>query len=101
MFEAAVGTAVCFILLFGYLGYKRVAHYAIIVDAGVFALCIWMFMGTYAGMMTGIIAGVIISLFLKTIRATVGTEAPLDPKYWLGSTFQKVSSTFVVTGPWR
>ena len=76
MFEAATGTAVCFILLFGYLGYKRVAHYALIVDVGIFAFCIYIFMGTYAGMMTGIIAGVIISLFLKTIRRTVGTQRP-------------------------
>lgn len=74
MFEAAIGTAICFILLFGYLGYKRVAGYAALVDIGVFAFCIFIFMGTYAGMMTGIIAGVIISLFLKLTRRTVGAE---------------------------
>ena len=74
MFEAAIGTAVCFILLFGYLGYKRVAGYAVMVDVAVFALCIYMFAGTYAGMMTGIIAGVIISLFLKLVIRTVGVE---------------------------
>ncbi len=81
MFEAAIGTAVCFILLFGYLGYKRVAHFALIVDVAIFAFCIYIFMGTYAGMMTGIIAGVIISLFLKLVRRSVGTEKPTLVRY--------------------
>ncbi len=74
MFEAALGTAVAFIFLFSYFGFKRVAGYAAIVDIAVFALCIYLFKGTYAGMMTGIIAGVIISVFLKSIRKTVGYE---------------------------
>jgi len=74
MFEAALGTAVAFIFLFSYFGFKRVAGYAVIVDIAVFALCIYLFKGTYAGMMTGIFAGIIISVFLKSIRKTVGYE---------------------------
>ena len=81
MFEAAIGTAGAFILLFGYIGYKKVAGYAILVDITCFALCIYMFMGTYAGMMTGIFAGAIISLFLKTIIRTVGAERLKPVRY--------------------
>lgn len=72
MFEAAFGTALAFIFLFSYVGFKKVAGYAWAVDILIFALCIYLFKGTYAGMMTGIIAGIVISVFLKTIRKTVG-----------------------------
>lgn len=74
MFEAAIGTAIGFIFLFSYLGFKKVAGYAWIVDIAIFAICVYIFHGTYAGMMTGIIASVCISLFLKSIRKTVGYE---------------------------
>ncbi len=81
MFEAALGTAGAFILLFGYIGFKKIAGYAVIVDIAVFALCIYMFMGTYAGMMTGILAGGIISLFLKAIIHTVGVQRLKPVRY--------------------
>ena len=74
MFEAALGTAIAFIFLFSYLGFKRVAGYAWLVDIALFALLLYLFKGTYAGMMTGIFAGIIISVFLKSIRKTVGYE---------------------------
>lgn len=72
MFEAALGTAVAFIFLFSYLGFKKVAGYAWLVDIALFALLLYLFKGTYAGMMTGIMAGLILSVFLKTFRRTVG-----------------------------
>ena len=81
MFEAALGTAGAFILLFGYIGFRKVAGYAIIVDVAVFALCIYMFQGTYAGMMTGILAGGIISVFLKLVIHTVGVERLKPVRY--------------------
>jgi hypothetical protein len=74
MFEAALGTALAFIFLFSYFGFRRVAGYAALVDIAVFALCVWLFSGTYAGMMTGMIAGLFISLFLKSVRKSVGYE---------------------------
>ncbi len=74
MFEAALGTAIAFIFLFSYLGFKRVAGYAWLVDIALFALLLYLFNGTYAGMMTGIFAGICISVFLKSIRKTVGFE---------------------------
>ncbi len=81
MFEAALGTAIAFIFLFSYFGFKRVAGYAWLVDIAIFALCIYLFKGTYAGMMTGIIAGICISVFLKSIRKTVGYETVKMVRY--------------------
>lgn len=72
MFEAAVGTALAFIFLFSYIGFKKVAGYAWIVDIALFALLLYLFKGTYAGMMTGIMAGLMITAFLKVFRGTVG-----------------------------
>ena len=74
MFEAALGTAVCFILLMTYLNIRRIAGYALFVDIGLFVLFVWLFMGTYAGMMTGIIAGLIVTCFLKGVRKSIGYE---------------------------
>lgn len=74
MFEAALGTAATFILLFTYVGFRKVAGYAWLVDIGLFALCLWLFQGTYAGMMTGMISGLVITLFLKSIRRCFGYE---------------------------
>ncbi len=74
MFEAALGTEMAFIFLISYIGFKRVAGYAWLVDIAIFELCIYLFKGTYAGMMTGIIASICISVFLKSIRKTVGYE---------------------------
>jgi hypothetical protein len=74
MFESAIGTALTFIFLFTYIGIRRVAGYAWAIDIGIFALCIWLFKGTYAGVMTGMLSGLIITLFLKAIRHTIGYE---------------------------
>lgn len=74
MFEAAFGTAFSFILFFAYFGVRRIAGYAWIVDIGVFVLMLWMFQGTYAGMMTGVIASALITIYLKIVRNTIGYE---------------------------
>jgi thiamine transporter ThiT len=72
MFEAALGTALTFILLFFYFDVRKVAGFAILLDIGIFALMLWLFKGTYAGMMTGIIAGIIITAFLRLVRVSIG-----------------------------
>ena len=74
MFEAAIGTYIAIMLLCLYIGLKRVAGYAWLFDAIVFAGCCWMFIGTYAGMMTGIIAGVFFSLTMHIIRKVFGFQ---------------------------
>ncbi len=74
MFEAALGTAITFILLFTYFGIKKIAGYAWLIDVALFALFLYLFKGTYAGMMTGILAGLIVTIFLKAVRRTVGSQ---------------------------
>jgi len=72
MFEAAFGTAAMFIGLALYFDIRKVAGYAWLVDIAVFTLTLWMFHGTYAGMMTGIWAGLIFTVFMRLIRKCVG-----------------------------
>ena len=72
MFEAALGTAITFILLMFYFDIKKIAGYAWVVDVAVFGLLLWLFKGTYAGMMTGMLAGLIITFFLRGVRKSIG-----------------------------
>ena len=74
MLEASIATALTFIFLFTYLGIRRVAGYAWIIDISLFVLFLWLFKGTYAGMMTGILAGLIVTIFLKVVRRTLGYQ---------------------------
>lgn len=57
-----------------YFGLRRVFGLAAVVDIIVTAGFIWMFAGSYAGMMTGVIAGLMVSITLKFGRALVGYE---------------------------
>ena len=72
MFEAAIGTALAFIFLMFYFDIKKVAGMAVILDVLIFGLMLWLFKGTYAGMMTGMIAGLIITFFLRGVRSSIG-----------------------------
>ena len=74
MMEAAVLTFFAFMLVMFRFGIRKIAGYATVFDVSVTVLLMWLFTGTYAGMMTGIIAGGLISLFLNLIRKTVGVE---------------------------
>jgi hypothetical protein len=86
MFEAAIGTAIAFILIIVlYFDVKKVAGLGVFVDVGFGALAMWMFAGTYAGMMTGIIAGIFVSLFLFGVRKSVGYKK-LEVKRYQGQT---------------
>lgn len=60
--------------LLHYVGIRRVFGYNAIVDFVVTAGFIWMFAGSYAGMMTGVIAGLMVSITLKIGRAMFGYE---------------------------
>ena len=74
MFEAALGTAFCFLIVMFRFGIRKIAGYATLFDVLVTALLMWLFTGTYAGMMTGVLAGGLISVFLNAVRKTVGVE---------------------------
>ncbi len=74
MFEAAIltGIGVCWIL--SRMNLKRVVGYALYWDVLIMAILTWMFIGTYAGMVTGMMAGVIVSAFLTIVKKKIGAE---------------------------
>ncbi len=74
MLEAGILTAMGVIWILSRMNLKRVAGYALAWDVGLTALLTWMFIGTYAGMVTGMLAALIISIFLTAVKKTVGTE---------------------------
>lgn len=74
MLEASLLTAIGIIWILSRMNLKRIAGYALAWDVGLFALLTWMFVGTYAGMVTGMAAAVLISLFLTIVKKTAGAE---------------------------
>ena len=62
--------------LFSYTDVRKVFNYAFIIDIIVTGGFIYMFAGSYAGMMTGVIAGLIVSGCLRIGRATMGVSKP-------------------------
>jgi MFS superfamily sulfate permease-like transporter len=74
MFEAAILTAIGICILLSRLNLKRVVGYTLFWDVGLMALLTWMFIGTYAGMVTGMAAGVLVSAFLTIVKKKTGAE---------------------------
>lgn len=74
MLEAGFISAVGVIWILSRLNLRRVAGYAFFVDVTVTGLLTFLFIGTYAGMMTGMFAGVLVSAFLTLVRRTAGAE---------------------------
>ena len=74
MLEAALLTAIGIIWLLSRFNLKRIAGYASFWDIAITGVLTWMFIGTYAGMVTGMAAGVLISVFLTGVKRTVGAE---------------------------
>lgn len=68
MFEAALGTFVFVLFLFMWIGFRRIIRFGMLVDFAVHSVLIWMFYGTYAGMMTGVLAATMTSIFLQCAR---------------------------------
>ena len=74
MLEAAVLTAIGVIWILSRMNLRRVAGYALFWDVSTFALLSYLFIGTYAGMVTGMAAAVLVSLFLTIVKKTAGAE---------------------------
>lgn len=74
MLEAGILTAIGVIWILSRMNLKRVAGYALVWDVSLTALLTWMFIGTYAGMVTGMAAGVLISAFLTIVKKKIGAE---------------------------
>ncbi len=62
--------------LISYIGFRRVCAYLFIVDVVVTGGFVLMFAGSYAGMMTGIIAGLAFSMTMRGFRHVFGVEKP-------------------------
>ena len=62
--------------LVSYIGFRRVFAYAFVTDIFVTGGFIYMFAGSYAGMMTGVIAGLLFSITIRTGRHLFGIEKP-------------------------
>jgi len=60
--------------LMSYIGFRRVFAFAFVVDTVVTLSLILAFAGSYAGMMTGVIAGLTFSMFMRIGRRLVGVE---------------------------
>ncbi len=74
MLEAAIltGIGVCWIL--SRFNLRRIAGYAWFWDITTMAVLSYLFIGTYAGMVTGMAAGVLVSAFLTVVGRTAGKE---------------------------
>ena len=60
--------------LISYVGFRRAFAHAFMLDVIVTGGMIYMFAGSYAGMMTGVIAGLMFSAFMRIGRRVMGIE---------------------------
>lgn len=67
-------TAVTVLWLLSYFGFRRVFGYAAYVDIIITGGLVYMFAGSYGGMMTGVIAGLMVSMVLKFGGKVFGHE---------------------------
>lgn len=74
MVEAALLTGIGIIWILSRMNLKRIAGYATFWDLVITGGLTWMFVGTYAGMVTGMAAGVLVSAFLTFSGRVVGKE---------------------------
>jgi hypothetical protein len=74
MLEGGLITAIGVIWILSRMNLKRVAGYALAWDVFITGGLTWLFIGTYAGMVTGMFAGVIVSVFLTGVKKTLGAE---------------------------
>ncbi len=76
MIVQGIIAAATVLYLVSYIGFRRVFAYAFVVDCIVTGGFICMFAGSYAGMMTGVIAGLLFSFTMRTGRHLFGVEKP-------------------------
>ena len=73
LFQGFIAAATVLWLL-SYMGFRRVFAYNWFWDVAITVALVYMFSGSYAGMMTGVIGGILVSLFLRVGRHLFGTE---------------------------
>lgn len=76
MLTQGIFAALMIIWLLSYLGMRRVFAFAGIFDIIITLGLMYAFKGSYAGLMTGVFAGVILSLILRFGAAIFGADRP-------------------------
>lgn len=71
MILAGLLTASAFLILLYKLNLKRVLQYDIVVDVAITFFLMWIFAGTFAGMMAAIIGGLFVSIVLVLLKKTM------------------------------
>lgn len=74
MIEAGFIAALGLLIVLARFNLRRILGYKTLVDVVATTFFCWIFIGTYAGMMTGLFAGVIVSLTLNALDALFGHE---------------------------
>lgn len=72
MIETALATAVSIAVLLFWFDIRKIAGFGWLFDILIFVAMMWLFEGTYAGVMTGFIAGLFLTLFFRLIRKALG-----------------------------
>ena len=65
MIMAGILTALCFLVLFWKLGFRRFRLFEVPIDLGVTGAMALLFWGTFSGMMTAIVGGLVFSLLFR------------------------------------
>ena len=74
MIEAGIISALAVFLVLSRFNLRRICGYRTLVDVAATTVFVLMFLGTYAGMMTGLVAGALVSLMLNIITKLYGYE---------------------------
>lgn len=76
---AAASVAAILITLSRMIGFHNVIKYSVLVDFAVSAILVFMFFGTFIGMMIAIIAGLMMAMFLSIVRKVYKPKQPIKP----------------------
>jgi len=71
MIIAGLLTACAFLILLYKLNFKKVLQYDLVIDIAVTFFLMWIFAGTFAGMMAAIIGGLFVSIVLVLLKKTM------------------------------
>lgn len=71
---AGIIAAAAMILLFFKIGIRKVLGYDVFVDVAFTSLLAWMLAGTFSGMMSALIGGAVLSVFLFVAKKFLGYE---------------------------
>ena len=77
MITQGIFAAIMILWLLSYFTFRRVFAFAWIFDIVITLGLMYAFRGSYAGLMTGVFAGIIVSFTLKFGRLCFGTERPV------------------------